>query len=216
MSAEPGHGRGARRERLGAAGAVALGAALMLLAASRTWVHAVVQDPLAGPLQVDASGRQASPVVAAVALVALAGAVAVLTLRTVGRLVTGLLLVLSGAAAVAAAVDVLRTPSDALRSVIADATGRSGDLLPVAHQTSWAWVAVGGAVLVVLGGALTVSRARGWSGLSGRYDAPVGAPVEPGPQAAAADGGERAAPEASADPASDSWDRLSRGDDPTV
>jgi uncharacterized membrane protein (TIGR02234 family) len=201
---------------MAAAGAVALGAALMLLAASRTWVHAVVQDPLAGPLQVDASGRQASPLVAAVALVALAGAVAVLTLRTVGRVVTGLLLVLSGAAAVAAAVDVLRTPSDALRSVVADVTGRSGDVLPVAHQTSWPWAAVAGAVLVVLGGALAVVRARGWSGLSAKYDAPVGAVVSPGPAPADDEAEPGEGPEGQAGPGADSWDRLSRGDDPTV
>jgi uncharacterized membrane protein (TIGR02234 family) len=207
--------RSRRRERLLTGLAVAVGAGLMLLGVSRPWVHAVVHDPLAGQLSVDATGRQAAPVVAAVALVALAGTVAVLTLRTVGRVVAGLLLVLSGAAATAAALDVARTPSSALRSVVADVTGRSGEALPVAQQTPWPWVAVVGAVVVVLAGAMAVVRARTWSseaGLSGRYDSPVAAPRSHGDGAAGGDGGQE--PDVPAD-VPDTWDRLSRGEDPT-
>lgn len=211
-----GRAPGRRRERLLVGLAVALGAALMLLAVSRPWAHAVVDDPLAGRLSVEATGRQAAPVVAAVALVALAGAVALLTLRTVGRVVAGLLLVLSGAAAAAAAVAVERTPSDALRSVIAGATGRSGEALPVAHQTAWPWVAVVGAVLVLVGGAAGVARARTWSGdagLSGRYDSPVRAtaPTSGGRADEPQGPDERSAGSDVPDP----WDRLSRGEDPT-
>lgn len=223
-----------RRERFVAAAAVALGAGLMLLAVSRTWAHAVLQDPLVGRLPVDASGREAAPAVAAVALVALAGAVAVLTLRTIGRFVAGVLLVVSGAAALGAAVDVVRTPSDALRSVVSGATGRTGGALPVAQQTAWPWVAVVGAVLVLVGGALAVARARTWSGLSGRYDAPVGAASSARPQQRLDGADERVAPvspaagredgvaddagEQVADgaPDVDPWDQLSRGEDPTA
>jgi hypothetical protein len=155
--------------------------------------------------------------------------VAVLTLRAVGRTVAGLLLVLAGGAAVAAAVDVLRTPSDALRSVVSGATGRSGGTLPQPAQTPWPWLAVLGAVLVVVGGAVAVARSRHWSGLSSRYDAPAAA------AAAAAAAAEAVAPGAGApgpesdhehDPrldddtdaasAVDPWDRLSRGEDPTA
>lgn len=213
MSATPvAHPR--RRERFAVGATVGAGAALMLLAVSRTWVHAVVQDPLAGRLAVDATGRQAAPVVAAVSLVALAGAVALLTLRTVGRSVAGFLLVLSGAAATAAAVGVVRTPAGALRSVIADATGRSGEALPVAQQTPWPWVAVVGGVLVVLGGAVGVARARRWTsaaGLSGRYDSPVAA------ARSGHDGGEPGVVRDPAEPADapDTWESLSRGEDPT-
>jgi uncharacterized membrane protein (TIGR02234 family) len=242
----PGGGGGSRRERLLAVGAVAVGAAVMLLAVSRTWVHAVVQDALAGRLSVDANGRQAAPVVAAVALVALAGAVAVLTLRTVGRFVAGLLLVLSGSAAAAAAIAVVREPSGALRSVVSGATGRSGDALPVAQQTAWPWVAAAGAVLVLLGGAVAVARARRWSGLSEKYDAPVGPAVVPSTRRPSVsgdadvdqpaadvlghglgpDGGDQAAARgadgsdagspAQTPVAADPWDRLSRGEDPTA
>jgi uncharacterized membrane protein (TIGR02234 family) len=229
--ADAGRTGAARRERLLAAGAVAAGAALMLVAVSRPWAHAVLQDPLAGRLAVDATGRQAAPVVAAVALVALAGAVAVLTLRTVGRFVAGLLLVLLGGAAVAAAVAVVRTPSAALRSVVSDTTGRAGDAVPMAQQTPWPWVAAAGALLVLLGGAVAVARARRWSGLSGRYDAPSAAGAvtpsrrsdapegtdagRPAPDVPGADGGGHDPAEDTA-PAADPWDRLSRGEDPTV
>jgi uncharacterized membrane protein (TIGR02234 family) len=205
-----------RRERFLVGLVVVLGAALMLLAVSRTWAHAVVQDPLAGRLSVDATGRQAAPIVAAVALVALAGAVAVLTLRTVGRVVAGLLLVLSGAAAMAAAVDVGRTPTDALRSVVADVTGRSGEALPLAQRTPWPWVALVGALLVVAGGAAAVVRARAWAssaGLPGRYDSPVGgAPSTGDGRPAAPAGADERAAEAGVP---DTWERLSRGEDPT-
>jgi len=149
-----------KRERLAAAACVAAGAGLMLLAVSRTWVHAVADDPLAGRLAVDATGRQAAPVVAAVALVALAGAVAILTVRTIGRLVAGLLLVLAAGAAGAAALGVARTPSDALRSVLSDATGRSGGPLPVAQHTVWPWVAFAGTLLVLLTLAYAVASRR--------------------------------------------------------
>jgi uncharacterized membrane protein (TIGR02234 family) len=200
---------GGTRERLAAAACVAAGAGLMLLAVSRTWVHAVADDPLAGRLAVDATGRQAAPVVAAVALVALAGAVAVLTLRTVGRLVAGLVLVLAAGAAGAAALDVARTPSDALRSVLSDATGRSGGALPVAQHTVWPWVAVAGALLVLVGAPAAVARARRWSGLSTRYDAPTRPAGGTHPHQAVEDTTAGSAP-------ADSWEQLSRGEDPTV
>jgi uncharacterized membrane protein (TIGR02234 family) len=218
-----------KRERLAAAACTAAGAGLMLLAVSRTWVHAVADDPLVGRLAVDATGRQAAPVVAAVALVALAGAVAVLTLRTVGRLVAGLLLVVAAGAAAAAAWGVARTPSDALRSVLSDATGRTGGALPVARHTVWIWVAIAGAVLVLVGAIVAVARARRWSGLSAKYDAPLPpagvSPTGRQPAAEGTDVGERGAdvpePEAETDTSAspgqpDPWEQLSRGEDPTV
>jgi uncharacterized membrane protein (TIGR02234 family) len=237
------HADGTKRERLAASACVAAGAGLMLLAVSRTWVHAVADDPLVGRLAVDATGRQAAPVVAAVALVALAGAVAVLTLRTIGRSVAGLLLVLAAGAAAAAALGVARTPSDALRSVLSDATGRSGGPLPVAQPTVWPWVATAGAVLVLLGAAVAVARARRWSGLSAKYDAPTRpagvTPTRRQPPLGATDVGERGAdvrgtergatgdraatgPPGEADHGAsssappDPWEQLSRGEDPTV
>lgn len=207
-----------RAERLAVAAGVAVGAGLMLLSVSRPWVHATLQDALAGRLTVDADGRQAAPVVAAVALVALAGAIAVLTLRTIGRFVAGLLLVVSGTAAAAAALDVVRSPSDALRSAVSDVTGRTGEALPAATQTVWPWVAVAGAVLVALGGVLAVVRARRWGGLSGRYDAPAAG--KDGRTSPRGDGSVET--EAGADVRGeargpgDPWDQLSRGEDPTA
>jgi uncharacterized membrane protein (TIGR02234 family) len=218
-----------KRERLAAAACVAAGAGLMLLAVSRTWVHAVADDPLVGRLVIDATGRRAAPVVAAVALVALAGAVAVLTLRTLGRLVAGLLLVLAAGAGGAAAWGVARAPSDALRSVLSDATGRSGGALPMAQHTVWPWVAIAGAVLVLLGAVVAVARARRWSGLSAKYDAPVpplGASSrrrQPAPEGT--DVGARGADVLGVDSAPDTstshgsadpWEQLSRGEDPTA
>lgn len=192
--------RSSGRERLLVVLLGALGAALVLLAASRSWVTVHLRDPLAGSATVHPSGRDVAAVAPAAALVALAAVVAAVTLRTVGRFVAGLILVLAGgtiaAVAVGAGLHPLRGAADAIRS----ATGRAGDVSASATgaATAWPWIALVAALPIVLAGALTVVRGRRWSGLSARYDAPDGsaAPV--------------------ADPvADDPWDAVSRGEDPT-
>lgn len=187
---------------------VITGALLGLLGASRPWVLATVPDLAAGG-SLRASGRQAAGVVPAVALVALAGGVAVLTTRRLGRVVAGSLLVLAGAAAATASAGVLRTPAPAVRSVVTAATGRTGSADVAATVTGWPWVGLACGVLVAVAGALAVLRARAWSGLSARYDA---APA--GPLAGPLDSAPSSRPGAGDDPGL-VWDALSRGDDPT-
>ncbi len=173
-----------------------LGAALTLLSTSRSWVHAAVDDPVIGHAAISASGRQAAPVVPAVALVALAGGVALLLARALGRRVAGLLLVLAGAAGVAATASLLRVPESGVAELVAKAVGVVGSTPTSTQVTSWPWVAVAGCALVALGGAVAVLRAGSWAGSRGRYEAP-GAQE---PQ--------------DADPGT-TWDALSRGEDPT-
>jgi uncharacterized membrane protein (TIGR02234 family) len=182
-----------------------LGAALGLLAASQAWVHATVDDPVLGHTTVTASGRQAAPVVPAVALVALAGGVALLLARTLGRRVAGLLLVLAGAAMAAAAVTVVRSPAGGVGDLVGRAVGTVGGADAVTRLTWWPWLAVAGGVACFAGGALAVVRARGWAASRSRYDAPGEQLVaETGPETAPADD----------DPGA-TWDALSRGEDPT-
>ena len=176
---------------------VILGALLGFLAASRPWALVVVPDPIA-ERTLGVSGREAAGVVPAVALVALAGAVAVLTTRRVGQAVAGALLVLAGAGAAASSIGVLRTPVSAVDQVVAAATGRTGVAGVTASVTAWPWVGVASGVLIALGGCMAVLRARSWGGLSARYETPAddGKPVPD-------------------DDPGQVWDALSRGEDPT-
>ncbi len=196
----------AGRERLAVLALGAVGAAVALLSAGRTWLHITVSDPLVGNGRLHADGRSVASVVPAAALVGLAAVVAAVTLRRVGRYVAGVLLVVAGGAVGAAAVSVLLHPPSAAAGAVGAATGQAGSSRGVASAaaTAWPWVAVVGAVLLALAGAVTVVRGRQWSGLSGRYDAPAGA--EPVAERAAA------TPD---DAAADAWDAVSRGDDPT-
>jgi len=175
---------------------VAVGALLGFLAASRPWVLVVVPDPIA-ERTLGLSGREAAGVVPAVALVALAGGVAVLTTRRMGRAVAGILLVLAGATAAAGSITVLRTPASAVDQVVSAATGRTGVASVTASVTAWPWVGLASGVLIAVGGCVAVLRARSWGGLSARYDTPAKASSEPD------------------DDPGHVWDALSRGEDPT-
>lgn len=192
-----------------------VGAALALLAATRSWLVVTVQDPLAGSGRLHPDGRELAALVPAAALVALAASVAAVTMRRVGRRIAGLLLVAAGGAIAAATVRIMVDPRAAAEEVLRAATGRTGDVAATARLGGgWTWLALVGGALVVASGAVTIVRGRAWSGLSSRYDAPAPSPpgprsdpsgAQPAPRAAALD-------EAESDAA---WDALSRGEDPT-
>jgi uncharacterized membrane protein (TIGR02234 family) len=181
-----------RRERLLVLAFGVVGAAIALLAATRSWLLVTVADPLAGNGRLHPHGSDVAALVPAAALVALAGAVAAVTMRRVGRQVAGLLLVAAGAGIAAATGRVMADPRAAIEQVLRDATGRTGNVAATADVSGgWPYLALVGGLLVVLAGALTVVRGRAWSGLSSRYEPPA---------------------EAASD---DAWDALSRGEDPT-
>jgi uncharacterized membrane protein (TIGR02234 family) len=193
----------AGRERLGVLVLGVVGAALALLTATRPWLDVTVKDPLVGSGRLHPDGRDVAALVPAAALVALAAAVSAVTMRRVGRQVAGLLLVAAGGAIASAALSVINGPASAAEESVRQATGRTGGLAAVsAAPTGWPWVAVVAAVPIVLAGATTVVRGRGWSGLSARYDAPGDADDAGGP----------------ADPTEPdvAWDALTRGEDPTA
>jgi uncharacterized membrane protein (TIGR02234 family) len=187
-----------------------LGGALGLLSGSRPWVHATVNDPLLGLQRtVSASGRMAAPVVVAVALVALAGGVALLLAGRFGRRLVGVVLVLAGAAELAAALGAVRQPGQAIADQVTRAVGRTGGAELRVTVTGWPWVAVLAGVLVVVAGALAVLRAHRWSGPKTRYESP--ASTVTGDEAAPDDGSTASGTEDVAR----TWDELSRGEDPT-
>lgn len=187
---------------------VALGGALVVLAAGRTWLRVTaVPDAALVDQVVTVSGREASPAAAALGLVALAGAVALVTSGAVVRRVVAALLVLAGAGTLAATVAFLREPGGAARAAVARATGVTGSGGFTAEPTAWPAVCGAAALLVLAGGVVAVLRAGTWGGPSRRYE-PTGATTPGATSALGAQASRR-------DRAYDAWDALSGGADPT-
>lgn len=124
---------------------VAVGAAVVLLALSQVWWHQtsggdgmpVVEEPV--------TGGEVLPFAQAGALVALAGVLAIVASRRVGRLVAGVVVLLAGL-------------------IVA---------VPTAFELGSAWsvVTLLGGVLIGVGGLLTALRGRHWPAMGRKYDA---------------------------------------------
>lgn len=165
----------------------AAGAGLALYAITRTWAVEVTTRPGLPELRTARTGTDVAPWVIGLALVALAGAGALVATRGTARRVLGVLLALAGAGVTAGAV-----------------VGRAG--LEVgsagAGGTLWPVVCVLGGLLVVAGGWQAARHGHEWPGMGARY--------ERRPQAAPpTDDDQRADTRAV-------WDALDRGDDPTA
>ena len=142
-----------RAEMTAVLGAIAATSGLVLLAASRP--RATVEGQ-GGSL----SGALDTPGAAALALVALAGAGALLLVRGWARTVIGLLLVVVAAGVVAA---MGRIPTD---YGWFNYTG----VPPAVTRSAWAWVGMGAGVLLGLAAAAAVLRARTWPQPRRRYE----------------------------------------------
>ncbi|MFH8371340.1 TIGR02234 family membrane protein [Streptomyces sp. NPDC018031] len=180
----------------------AAGAALVLLASSRTWAEgtaAVAQ----GALPQRADGDDITGLPGALAVVGLAALVAVFAVRRAGRaLVAGLLTLCGAGIAVSALVGASDTA--ALEDKASKATGLADSAIHDVAHTAWPWVALAGGLLLLLAGVLALSYGRHWPAMSGRYERPGGGR---GPR--------RAAAAAGSDRPEDLWKALDRGEDPT-
>jgi Tryptophan-associated transmembrane protein (Trp_oprn_chp) len=127
------------------------GAALALWAASRTWVvtqtvRAAPQPPLVTPH----SGGALTPLLPALALVALACAGGLLATRSWPRLAVGVVMAIAGAGV---AVEAVRT-----------ATGTTG------VRAVWPTLSGLGAVAIVAAAVLTLRTGRSWPSMGARYE----------------------------------------------
>ncbi|MEX5631674.1 Trp biosynthesis-associated membrane protein [Parafrankia sp. FMc2] len=194
-----GPGRRARRERALAVVACLVGSAAVLFSTGSTWVSARVQaatgagnEVVAAPLPVSWSGGSLAPAVTGLALLGLAGTVAIIATRRLGRIVVGVLVVLAGIGIVLTAGGIALDPEGAVRG-----TDEVQAVVPAGEPAilglssgAGPWFAVLGGLVLAVTGATVVARAGTWPAMSGRYQARVAAPV-------------------------DAWDAIERGQDPT-
>jgi len=197
---------------------------------TQTWIHAGVTTSLQ-PVTVDVTGSDAAPAVTALGLVAAVAAVASVLGGRWLRSVVGVVVALAGAGAVVAVLAVTTDARAAAQPTVGTRTGvinEGGDYA----LTGWPWGAVAAAVLLGLCGVwlvLVAQRVRRQA--SQRYDraAVTGAGAQGG-------NGEASATATSGTPAPgdvgtpttvgqaqaaehaddiDTWDALTRGEDPT-
>lgn len=145
------------------------------------------------------TGAQAGAPVSGLAIVGLAGAVAVIAARGWLRTVVGVLLLAAGVGVVSSGV--LFDPGAALSSASSAPLGRGASDPSQVRATGWPLVAAGCGLVLALAGAVVAVRGGGWSTLSQRYESPAA-------RAPAAVGGPEAGERAL-------WEALDRGEDPT-
>jgi uncharacterized membrane protein (TIGR02234 family) len=184
----------ARRELQAAVGLLLAGSAVVLLAASRPWGAAVVDQGARLPVRhVQVTGDDLAAGLRALGLVALAGVVALVATKAWGRLLVGALVLGSGLGVVGLALaaggaTAVRDhlPADVEAGTVRDVT-----------TTGWPAGAGLGGALVAASGALVLLRGRRWATLSSAYRPPAARAPEP--------------------PTTDKavWDALDRGEDPT-
>jgi uncharacterized membrane protein (TIGR02234 family) len=172
-------------------------------ATTQTWMSVTVnpdQVGQAGAAQeaLEVQGSKAATAVTALALVALAGGLAAAIAGRIARWIITAIIVLASAGIVAAAATVLADPLAAAQGSIAAATGVTGAKAQVV-VTAFPTLAVVTGCLLALAALLIIPAGRYWKTRT-KYDAPTAA----GSTATAGPVDEI-----------DSWDRLSRGDDPT-
>ncbi|MFF3854880.1 Trp biosynthesis-associated membrane protein [Micromonospora sp. NPDC002575] len=168
------------------------GAGLALWASTRTWAVELAARPAPlPPVRAARTGAGLLPWLPALAVVGLAGGGAVLATRGVARRLVGVLLLALGAAVAVG--------------------GGYGLVAAFAGTVSRQWPAfclVGG-LIAALGGGLVASRGAGWPAMGARYERPARRGTGPAPAEAAAGPvtGRRA---------TEAWDALDRGEDPTA
>lgn len=175
-----------------------IGAGGALLVSLRPWQTVVTHRPRPfADTVLHVSGRTVDAGPTALAVVALAGLVAVLATRGVARRIVGVLLTVAGvglvwrSAADAGAIGTARAQALAAAKHPGIALGTHVDVHP-----QWAILSAICGVFVVAAGALVALRGHRWVGMSSRYEAPVG-------------NDERARADATM------WAAIDRGDDPT-
>jgi uncharacterized membrane protein (TIGR02234 family) len=179
------------RSRALAFGCLLLGSALALLGGAQPWWRATGEGVVLRFTGTQATGGLSQ----ALAIVALAGTLLMLALRTRGRRVVGALLLLVGVGLAMLGGLGLQPNADAVGSEV-HGVGLAAFQL---SATVWPWVFAVSGALVAIGGALTMITAGTWPARSNRF--------QPGQS--------KAEVPASEDPA-ELWKAMDSGADPTI
>ncbi|MGY1803957.1 Trp biosynthesis-associated membrane protein [Blastococcus sp. SYSU D00922] len=181
----------ARRELGAAVAGSVLAGALALVAGGQVWAGTTVErQPPLPPVVETLSGADAAPLVPATGLVLLAAAVALLAVRSAGRVVVGLLMAVAGGVL-------------AWSGIRALAGGLDVDGAAVEIIASWPVLAVLAGLLGAAAGVVVVLRGRSWPGMGRRYErTPEGAPPP--------------REQTDEDRSQTAWKALDRGEDPTA
>lgn len=224
--AEPARGVAGRR------GTVLLGLALGALSlgtAALTWVSASTSSALEADVDITVLGSRAAPGVPAGGLVVLAASLALSIGGRLGRVVAALGIGLGGLLVLASALAAVRAPQAAAVSAARESVG-VGALDSPAVLGPAPWVAVGVGALTVLLAVIAVRAAPSWGVPTERYERDGASPSDAATAARVAGrstGGAGTSgtvpPHGSLDPGPegpvvderDTWDALSRGEDPT-
>jgi len=197
------------RARLIAVAATVLAGAVGIISSTQTWLTVLLTDGGQNALLVP--GAAAIPVLAplSLAVLALGGALSIvgLVLRYIFGALTVVIAVVLGALT---AQIVVAPPVAAVAATVTTATGLTGtdavsEIVATVAQTPWPAVTLVAWIVLLAAGLFTLATGRRWRG-SGRKYATDAAPHASATTAAASRPHD----------AIDSWDDLSRGDDPTV
>ena len=195
-----------RRARLLAVVAILACGAIGTLSSTQTWLVVVLDDGAAHTLSVP--GASAVPVLAPLSLAVLALGGALSIVGPVLRYLFGALTLAIAALLTWLTVPVaFAPPTSAVSSTVTEATGITGEsavaaLVASVSVTAWPIVTLVGWVVLLAAGVLTIATAHRWKGSGRRYR------TDDAPRAEAASASRP-------HDAIDSWDDLSRGDDPT-
>ncbi|MFF1830663.1 Trp biosynthesis-associated membrane protein [Paenarthrobacter sp. NPDC058040] len=166
-------------------------------ATTQTWITVHLDPATASTPDLQVQGSKAATAVTALALVSLAGGLAASIAGRVARWIIAAIIALSAVGIILAAVTVMGNPLGAAQGSIAGATGVSGGQADVA-TTLFPLAAIVAAGLLGVGAVILPLAGRYWKSRT-KYDkAGSGASGRTGPVDEI-----------------DSWDSLSRGEDPT-
>jgi uncharacterized membrane protein (TIGR02234 family) len=166
---------------------------------TQTWIHVAISQGQVAQTDLDIPGSKAAVAVSALALVALAGSLATSIAGKVARIVTTVIVLLAAGGIIAVVLGILADPATAAMTEVGAATGIEGQPSD-ATTTLFPVLAVVAAVVLALAALLVLWFGRTWS-VRSKYDA-----------AKPATSGEKSGPIDEID----SWDQISRGEDPTA
>ena len=215
-------------------GTVIMAAVLFGIAAfattTRTWLNVQLPRTAVQTPDLAVSGSDAATAVTAFAVVAITAGLAASIAGPVARWIVSVILLISGVGVAAASYTVIADPEQGAAGAIGQAIGVSGATGTVVTLTALPWAALVSGILIAITGVWLAVASRGWKS-SRRYApstaaAPAAATASTdtagtpsasastkGTEAGAASAEEDNGPEPIDD--IDSWDRLTRGDDPT-